>query len=180
MPNRKEYISIFCGSRIGNDPLLRKIAYDFGYLLSTKYNLIYGGTNIGLMNDFANGVLNNKGKIIGIITENFKNSGIMHEGLTKCILVPDMHKRKIEIYKRADYFLVFPGGYGTLDEIFEVITWKQLGLINQPVVIFNYNGFFTTLFNHLENTSMAGFTDSNIYEIVDICQNYDELRHYFL
>lgn len=174
-----KYISIFCSSRDGNDILLKNIAYDSGVLLSRKFGIIYGGTNIGLMNDFANGVLSNNGEIIGVITKHFKNVGIMHTGIKNMIIVPTMHHRKKIIYKLSDIFLIFPGGFGTLDEMFEVITWKQLCIIDKPIIMFNYNGFFNKLIDYLKDLTKAGFIDVNFFEIVTICNSYKELSDYF-
>lgn len=176
MNNNRKYISIFCGSRNGNDPNLVKLAFELSYRISNKYGLIYGGTNIGLMNAFANGALNNNGELIGVITEQFKIDGIMHTDVVNMITAPDMHKRKEEIYKRADIYLVFPGGFGTLDELFEILTWKSLNLLDKPIIIFNYKGFFDYLILFLNNSLTDGFITDKMNDLFVIIDDFDELQ----
>ncbi len=171
----KPLISVFCGSRIGNNKELLDHAYQFGKVISQKYGLIYGGTNIGLMNAFANGVLDNKGEIYGIITEKFKNEGIMHNGVVKMIVTSNMHERKKKIYDLADIFVVFPGGLGTLDETFEILTWKQLNIINKPILIFNYIGFFNGLFRFLDDINKNGFSDKNVDKLYTVVNDFRDL-----
>ncbi len=175
MEKTKPLISIFCSSRLGNNQELLDLAYQFGKIISEKYGLIYGGTNIGLMNAFANGVLENKGEIIGVITKKFKNDAIMHKGVLNMLVTSNMHERKKIIYDLADVFVVFPGGLGTLDETFEVLTWKQLNIIDKPVLIFNYNGFFDGLFKFLDDINNFGFTDNNVDKLYKVANNYKEL-----
>jgi hypothetical protein len=175
MEKTKPLISIFCGSRIGNDLELLDFAYQFGKTISKKYGLIYGGTNIGLMNSFANGVLDSNGEILGVITEKFKNEGIMHNGVENMIITSNMHERKKIIYDLADIFIIFPGGLGTLDETFEVLTWKQLNIIDKPIFIFNYKGFFNDLFNFLDNINNYGFIDKNANELYSVHNNYKDI-----
>jgi len=175
MKKTKPLISIFCGSRLGNNQELLEFAYQFGKIISKKYGLIYGGTNIGLMNAFANGVLESKGEIFGVITKKFENDGIMHKGVLNMLITSDMHERKKKIYDLADVFVVFPGGLGTLDETFEVLTWKQLNIIDKPVLIFNYNGFFDMLFKFLNDINNYGFTDTNVNKLYKVVNNYKEL-----
>lgn len=175
MEKTKPLISVFCGSRIGNNKELFDFAYQFGKVISKKYGLIYGGTNIGLMNAFANGILDAKGEIYGIITEKFKDDGIMHNGVEKMIVTSNMHKRKKKIYDLADIFIVFPGGLGTLDETFEVLTWKQLNIIDKPIFIFNYKGFFNGLFSFLDDINHYGFTDNNVDKLYTVVNDFKEL-----
>lgn len=175
MEKIKPLISVFCGSRIGSNQELLDFAYQFGKVISNKYGLIYGGTNIGLMNAFATGVLDNNGEIYGVITEKFKNDGIMHHGVNKMIVTQNMHERKKKIYDLADIFVVFPGGLGTLDETFEILTWKQLCIINKPIFIFNYKGFFNGLFSFIENINNYGFTDNNVDKLYTVINDFKEL-----
>lgn len=175
MEKPKPLISIFCGSRNGNNQELLDLAYQFGKVISKNYGLIYGGTNIGLMNAFANGVLESKGEIHGIITEKFKNEGMMHKGVENMIVTSNMHERKMRIYDIANIFIVFPGGLGTLDETFEVLTWKQLNIIDKPILIFNYKGFFNGLFRFLDDINNYGFTDKNIDRLYTVVNDYKEL-----
>ena len=173
----KKYISIFCGSRNGNNPKLLSLAYEFGMYISNNYGLVYGGTNIGLMNAFAEGVLKGNGNIIGVITEQFINAGIMHEGVSNMIISADMHKRKADIYNIADIYVVFPGGLGTLDELFELLTWKSLNILNKPVLLFNYDGYFNNLLLFLEHVKLTGFIDPELNKLFVVCERYEDLKH---
>jgi len=175
MDKTKPIISVFCGSRIGSNQELLDFAYQFGKVISKKYGLIYGGTNVGLMNACANGVLENNGEIYGIITEKFKDDGIMHNGVKKMIVTQNMHERKKKIYDLADIFIVFPGGLGTLDETFEILTWKQLNIIDKPILIFNYKGFFNGLFRFLDDINNYGFIDKNVDKLYTVVNDYREL-----
>lgn len=175
MKKTKPLISIFCGSRNGNNPELINIAYEFGATISTKFGLIYGGTNIGLMNAFANGVIDNDGDIYGIITEKFKSEGIMHNGVKKMIIATNMHDRKRKIYDLADVFVVFPGGLGTLDETFEILTWKHLNIFDKPILFFNYHGFFNGLFKLIEDIKKKEFIDFNTDKLYSTFDNFKDL-----
>lgn len=177
MYNNKKYISIFCGSRDGSDSNLVKLAFELSHLISNKYGLIYGGTNIGLMNAFANGALSNNGEVIGVITEQFRIDGIMHAGVINMITTTDMHKRKAEIYKLADIYLVFPGGFGTLDELFEILTWKSLNLLDKPIIIYNYKGFFDYLILFLNNSFSTGFITDKMNDLFVVVNDLEELQN---
>jgi uncharacterized protein (TIGR00730 family) len=154
-------ICVFCGSSAGLNPIYTDSARELGELLAAKqHTLIYGGGNIGLMGVVADAVLEKKGEVIGVIPDFLMQKEVGHKGLTKLEIVPSMHERKKRMADLSDAFVTIPGGWGTLDETAEILTWKQLGLIHQPVGILNINGFFDTLLQQLHIMVQEGFLKS--------------------
>ena len=151
-------ICVFCGSGVGNNPSYAHAARELGALMARSgHTLIYGGGNIGLMGIIADSVLENRGKAIGVIPDFLMKKEVGHTGLTQLEIVPSMHERKRRMADMADGFLVLPGGRGTLDETAEILTWKQLGLIHQPVGLLNLNGFFDSLLAQMAVMVKEGF-----------------------
>ena len=134
-------IAVFCGSSSGQSNEIISCANELGaYLGKEGYSLVYGGSKIGLMGKVANGVLNHQGKVIGVIPKFLKTKEIVHEELTELIVTSTMHDRKVIMYDKSDAFIIIPGGFGTMDEFFEIATWGQLGLHSKPIAILNING----------------------------------------
>ena len=151
-------VAVYCGSSDGLDPGNVECARDFGRLLATEgIALVYGGGNVGLMGAVADGALRAGGEVHGVITEALRVKELAHLGLTSLIVVDTMHERKAAMADRADAFVALPGGFGTFDELFEVITWTQLGIHEKPCGILNHNGFFDDLVTFLDKTTAAGF-----------------------
>jgi|SRR5690606_2492278 uncharacterized protein (TIGR00730 family) len=151
-------ICVFCGSGVGNHSGYANAARELGELMARYgHTLIYGGGNIGLMGIIADAVLENKGKVIGVIPDFLMKREVGHTGLTQLEIVPSMHERKRRMADMADGFLVLPGGWGTLDETAEILTWKQLGLIQQPIGLLNISGFFDTLLAQMTVMVKEGF-----------------------
>ncbi|KOS07490.1 LOG family protein YvdD [Flavobacterium akiainvivens] len=139
-------ITVFCGSSFGTDPLFEKQAYLTGQTLAAKgIGLVYGGAQVGLMGAVANGVLNTGGEAIGVLPHFLQTKEIAHNGLTELILVESMHERKTKMNELCDGVIALPGGFGTLEELFEMLTWGQLGLHKKPVGLLNINGFYDEL-----------------------------------
>lgn len=139
-------IAVFCGSNEGYDESYREIAYQLGaYLAEKNIQIVYGAARIGLMGAVAAGALDNGGKVIGVIPHFLKTEEVAHDGLTELILVDTMHQRKIKMHELSDGVIVLPGGWGTMDEMFEMLTWGQLGLHEKPVALLNVNGFYDGL-----------------------------------
>jgi uncharacterized protein (TIGR00730 family) len=135
-------ISVFCGSSMGVDPVYISEAILLGKTLAERsIQLVYGGARIGLMGAVADSVLNNHGKVIGVLPYFLKSKEIAHDGLTELILVESMHERKMKMHDLCDGIIALPGGFGTLEELFEILTWGQLGLHKKPVGVLNVNGF---------------------------------------
>lgn len=145
-------ISVFCGSTTGNDPVFKQEAYDLGRVLAGKgIRLIYGGGRSGLMGAVAAGALDAGGEVIGVIPEFLMEKEVAHHGLTELIVTRNMHERKLILNEKADGFIAMPGGFGTLEELFEIITWLQLGLHNKPVGVLNTKGYYDHLFALLDH-----------------------------
>lgn len=151
-------IAVYCGSSNGVDPTHLECAHDFGALLAREgIALVYGGGNVGLMGAVADGALSAGGEVHGVITEALRVKELAHQELTSLIVVDTMHERKAAMADRADAFVALPGGFGTFDELFEVITWTQLGIHEKPCGILNHNGFFDDLVTFIDKTTSAGF-----------------------
>lgn len=145
-------IAVFCGASSGNDPQFKKSIEELGKTLAQKkIKLIYGGSNIGLMGVLADSVLNAGGEAIGVIPQFLKNREIAHTGLTEIIFCDSMHERKQKMFELSEGFIALPGGFGTLDEIFEIITWRQLGFHQFPIAFLNINGYFNHLISFIEH-----------------------------
>lgn len=132
--------------------------------------LVYGGGSVGLMGVLADRILGNGGKVIGVIPEFLRTEELAHEGLTEMIVTRSMHERKIEMNRRAGAFAVLPGGFGTLDEFFEILTWKQLGLHSKPIVVANTGGWFDPIlayFRQAEKDRMVSRENIGLVEIVE-------------
>jgi uncharacterized protein (TIGR00730 family) len=151
-------MAVFCGSKTGNDPLFTEHARQLGYLLADKnITLIYGGGRKGLMGIIANAVLEKKGKVTGIIAQLLMESEQQHTGVTELIIAHDMHSRKKMLYEKCDAAVIMPGGIGTLDEFFELLTWNQLSIHNKKVFLLNSNGFYDSLLAHINKMRVEGF-----------------------
>lgn len=151
-------ICVFCGSSVGSNGIYKETAIKLGTLL-VKHNiqLVYGAGNIGLMGVLADTILNLNGKVTGIIPKLLVEKEVVHADLTELIIVDSMHQRKALMTELSDGFIVLPGGFGTLDEMFEVLTWKQLNIIQKPLGLLNINGYFDNLILFLENAVSEKF-----------------------
>ncbi len=152
------HICVFCGSATGSNPVYAEAARELGELFAkSSHTLIYGGGNIGLMGILADAVLSKKGEVIGVIPEFLLQQEVGHRTLTRLEIVPSMHLRKKRMADLSQAFLALPGGWGTLEELAEILTWRQLGLLNQPVGILNVNDFFTPLLKQMDLMVQEGF-----------------------
>lgn len=151
-------VCVFCGSAPGYNPVFAEAARKTGRLLAVqRHTLIYGGGNIGLMGILADAVLHHGGQVIGVIPEFLLEKEVGHNALTELIVVQTMHERKKKMADLADAFIMLPGGWGTLEETAEILTWKQLGLIRQPVAVLNTLGFYNHLISQMDNMVEQGF-----------------------
>lgn len=172
-------ISVFCGSRKGNDPQIIRQAELLGTLLAKKgIELVYGGTNVGVMGILADSVLANRGTVEGIMPALIEEKRIAHEGLTKMVQVPDLEERKRRLIANCDAILVFPGSYGTMDEMFNALVYKQLDKIQKPVILLNIGGFYDPLLLQLDRMVTTGFMPEcfrrNLQVVTD-CRELDFL-----
>lgn len=162
-------VCVFCGSSTGKNSLYADVAKELGELLAKNgHTLVYGGGNIGLMGILADAVLINGGIAIGIIPDFLVNKEVGHTGLFKLEVVSSMHERKRRMADLADAFVVLPGGWGTLDETAEILTWRQLELIKQPVGIINCNGFFDLLVAQMNHMVNEGFLSQKNMDCVKV------------
>ena len=151
-------ICIFCGSQVGTNGLYRQAATALGQLLVRHgYGLVYGGGHVGLMGVIADAVLASGGEVIGVIPESMVARELAHTGLTQLQVVPGMHARKARMAELADAFIALPGGYGTFEELFEVITWAQLGMHRKPIGLLNVAGYFNALKALVDQAIAEGF-----------------------
>lgn len=151
-------VAVFCGSSSGGDPRFAATARAFGELLAAEgLDLVYGGGHVGLMGVVADAVLARGGKAIGVIPRALWDREVGHRGLTELRIVDSMHERKATMASLADAFVALPGGLGTLEEIFEVWTWAQLGIHRKPVAFLDVAGFYATLMQFLDSAVAAGF-----------------------
>jgi len=145
-------ISVFCASAKGENPIYVEQAYLLGKLIASKgYTLVYGGAAIGCMGAVARGALENKGKVIGVLPDFLNRKEISQIGLTELIMVESMHERKLKMNDLSDGSITIPGGFGTLEEFFEIITWGQLGLHQKPTALLNVNGYYDFLIAQLKH-----------------------------
>lgn len=169
-------VCVYCGSSNYVDEAYKHAAKQTGHLLATAgLEIVYGGGNVGLMGITADAALAAGGRVIGIIPDHIQKFEVDHTGLTELHVVDSMHTRKRMMVERSDAFIVLPGGIGTLDEMFEIITWRQLQLHAKPVIIVNINGFWDpllALMDHMQNTgfmrkpNLPG-ASSQLYQIVN-------------
>lgn len=169
-------ITVFCGSSFGSDEIYKEQAILLGQTLAKQnIQLIYGGANVGLMGAVADGVLLEGGKVIGVLPHFLQSKEIAHQDLTELILVETMHERKTKMNDLCDGVIVLPGGYGTLEEFFEMITWAQLGLHKKPIAILNINGFYDGLIKLVQNMVDKGFLKQINQEMLLVSDSIDEL-----
>lgn len=139
-------ITVFCGSSLSNDNVLVDQAYALGcHMAKNDLTLVYGGAKIGLMGQVAQGVLDHEGKVIGVIPDFLTSKEVVHTGLSELIVTDTMHERKVKMHELSDGFITLPGGFGTMEELFETLTWAQLGLHGKPIGLLNSNGFYNDL-----------------------------------
>jgi len=151
-------VCVFCGSRTGENSLFAEQAYLFGSLLAADgLTLIYGGAKVGMMGAVADGVIDNGGKAIGVLPVFFQKKEIAHNNLQELILVNSMHERKVKLIDMSDAFVALPGGFGTLDELAEVLTLSQLGKYRKPLGLLNTDGFFDNMLAFFLKMHTDGF-----------------------
>lgn len=169
-------ITVFCGSSFGSDEIYKEQANLLGQTLAKQnIQLIYGGANVGLMGAVADGVLKECGKAIGVLPHFLQSKEIAHQNLTELILVETMHERKTKMNELCDGVIVLPGGYGTLEEFFEMITWAQLGLHKKPIAILNIDGFYDDLIKLVQTMVDKGFLKQINQEMLLVSDSIDEL-----
>ena len=173
-------ITVFCGSSLGNDPVYQDVAKNVGYVLAEKkIRIIYGGTKIGLMGELANAALEKNGEVIGVLPKFLTRKELEHDNLTQLILVESMHERKIRMHELSEAVIALPGGFGTMDEFFEMLTWGQLGLHKKPMGILNINGYYNSLHGLTDTMVNQGFLKKENKEMMMFGDTIEELLQKF-
>lgn len=169
-------ITVFCASSFGTEKIYEEQARALGKtLVEQNIELVYGGANVGLMGAVADGALNAGGKVIGVLPNFLRSKEIAHLGLTELILVESMHERKTKMNDLCDGVIALPGGFGTLEELFEMLTWAQLGLHKKPIAILNVNGFYDALITLLQTMTEKGLLKEVNREMLLVSDNIDDL-----
>ena len=169
-------ICVFCGSSEGNDSEIYQAAISLGKaFVENNITLVYGAAKIGIMGAVAKSVLEGNGTVVGIIPGFLKKKEVVHLGLTELITTKNMHERKMKMQELSDGFIALPGGFGTLEELFEIITWLQLGLHSKPIGLLNTNGFYDDLIKLIENMVKKKFVSSENYQLLLVDTQIDSL-----
>ncbi|MDW8851743.1 TIGR00730 family Rossman fold protein [Flavobacterium sp. MMLR14_040] len=169
-------ITVFCGSSFGTEEIYKEQAVLLGQTLAKQnIKLIYGGANVGLMGVVADGVLNAGGEAIGVLPDFLRSKEIAHLGLTELIFVESMHERKTKMNDLCEGVIALPGGFGTLEELFEMLTWAQLGLHKKPIAILNINGFYDSLIELTETMVEKGLLKDVNQKMLLVSDNIDDL-----
>lgn len=151
-------IAVFCGASMGHDPRWRTLAAGVGRTVAEhKHGIVYGGGHVGLMGALADAAMKAGGEVIGVIPRFMEKSELAHQGVTELILVDTMHQRKQRMHELSDAVIALPGGFGTLDELFELLTWRQIGLHKQPIGLLNAYGFYDPLLAQMALMRKEGF-----------------------
>lgn len=169
---KTQSVAVFCGSKDGSNKLFSKHAAEVGRLIAhLNVKLVYGGGKKGLMGAVAEAVLANGGKVMGVIPKILIEWEQQHDSLTELAIVPDMHSRKKMMYDMSDAAIILPGGFGTLDEFFEMITWNQLKIHDKKIYLLNSGGFYSHLYRHLQMLEQEGFLYEPLSERILLCDN---------
>ena len=167
-------VAVYCGSSNGNDPSFLNDAVALGEAIAAAgLGLVYGGASVGLMGAVADAALAGGAEVVGVLPEVLSGSEIAHRGLTRLEIVQTMHERKARMVKLADAFLMLPGGYGTLDEMMEIVTWKQLRLHAKPCILINTAGYWDGLLEFLDRAVDAGFLKAENRELLQVAVTAD-------
>ncbi len=173
-------LCVYCGSASGSDPVFLEMARRLGSeLADRKIRLIYGGASIGLMGEVANAVLAAGGEVTGVLPRNLFRREVPHHGLTELIEVDSMHERKARMATLADGFIALPGGLGTLEELFEILTWAQLGMHNKPCGVLNVSAYYDLLQQFLDQCVVQGFIRSQHREMLLLADDPADLLEQF-
>ncbi len=170
-------VAVFCGSKPGNNSIFIEHAKQLGRMLAEKnITLVYGGSNKGIMGAVANVALEKNGKVIGVMPNVLIEGEHQHMGLSEMHQVGDMHVRKAMIYEKCDAAIILAGGYGTLDEFFEMLTWNQLSIHDKKIFVLNSDGFYDNLIAHLKKMEEEGFLYDKVLERMVIVDSPEKIK----
>lgn len=173
--NAARRVAVYCGSANGSDPAFLDAARALGAAIAAAgLGMVYGGASVGLMGATADAALAGGAEVIGVLPEILSGSELAHTRLTRLEIVRTMHERKARMVHLADAFLILPGGYGTLDELMEIVTWKQLRLHAKPCILINVAGYWDGLFAFLDTTVTAGFLKPENRALLQVAVDAEE------
>lgn len=168
-------VCVYCGSRKPGNKNISKQAHLLGEgIASRNWSIVYGGGKVGMMGIVADAALEKGGDVIGVIPTHLKKKEVAHLGLTKLHETQDMHTRKALMESLSDAFVVLPGGFGTLDEFFEILTWRQLGIHGKPIFLVNIDGYFDGLMQFVEEALSENFIRNEAAALFSVVQSVDE------
>jgi len=174
-------LAVFCGSKTGTNPIFTAHAAELGKLLAeNNIKLIYGGGSAGLMGVLADSTMQHGGEVTGYIPKLLLEWEVQNRGITELIICDDMHERKKRIYSVSDAAVILPGGFGTLDELFEMVTWNQLTIHDKEIYILNSGGFYNHLVEHIERMKQEGFLYEDALKRITFIQTPGELMSFFM
>jgi uncharacterized protein (TIGR00730 family) len=169
-------IAVFCGSKAGNRPEYVEAAEQLGRMLAKRrIGLVYGAGHVGLMGVLADAALAAGGEVIGVIPTSMVEAELAHRQITELIIVGTMHERKALMAEKADAFMALPGGFGTADEFFEIVTWKQIGLHAKPIGLLNVGGYFDPLLAWIDKVFDEGFASVKYRSLIEVSTTIDDL-----
>lgn len=169
-------ICIYCGSRSGNDTSLMPMAYKVGEMIAERgHAVVYGGAKVGLMGQVADGVLARGGRVVGVIPKLIFDIEVAHEKITELHQVETMHQRKLKMMELSDAFIALPGGFGTMDELNEIITWRQIKLHDKPIAIFNHNGFYDHYLEFLKTCVKSGLVSQEHLDMLIVSDSLEQI-----
>lgn len=171
---RLQSLCVYCGSKVGANPAYAALAASIGqHCAETGIAVVFGGGRVGLMGELASATVGAGGRITGVIPDHLRQREVAHADLTELIVVDSMHARKRIMAERADAFCVLPGGLGSLDEVVEIITWKQLGLHDKPIVLLDHDGFWQPFLDLLAHQTAHGFVDAGHRGLFDVASDVE-------
>jgi len=169
-------ITVFCGASEGENPIYKQIGLETGKLLANhSIEVIFGGGKIGIMGAVADGALSAGGRVTGVIPKFLRTKEVTHYGVTNLHVVETMHERKMLMHQLSQGVMALPGGYGTLDELFEILTWAQLGMHQYPIGLLNVNGYFNHLHAFVHHMCNEGFLNATVRDLILIDDNAEQL-----
>lgn len=169
-------ICVYCASSLGNNPIFAEKAFELGQTLAEYgIDLIYGGAKVGLMGKVADGALSKNGNVIGIIPDFLSTKEIKHDFLQELIVVKTMHERKALMQEKSDGFIALPGGFGTMEELFEILTWGQLDLHRKPIGILNLDGYYDALLELVESMIASGLLKEDYKKMLLVSDSIEDL-----
>lgn len=177
--SKKERICVYCSSSNYLPEKFYKFSKEFGEKIAQNgYDMVYGGTTVGMMGVIANNALENGSDVIGVIPERIASFGLKHPDLAKVITTKDMRERKATMEKYADIFVALPGGFGTFEEIFEILVAKQLGYHDKPVIFFNFDGYYDNMLKMFDTVYENNFAKKEMKSLYFIANSIEEMFNY--